>query len=155
MMTDRTAHVVENIKEVCFDIAIKEYEIVCAIIQTESAFDPWAVRFEPNFMYFTKTTEYAKLAKVSEATERMCQRTSWGLGQLMGATARNLGVTGPLTALLDPVANVFWTCALVKKLLRKYPLRNEAISAYNAGIPIRTNADYVAKVLKNMEMFKC
>ena len=62
--------------------------LMAAIITVESAWKPFAVRFEPKFNL--RTLDCAKFAKdqgITEETERMLSMCSWGLGQVMGATA--------------------------------------------------------------------
>jgi len=48
--------------------------------------------------------------RASILTELLGQQTSWGLMQIMGATARERGFRGWLTELCDPATNLEWGC---------------------------------------------
>ena len=88
-------------------------------------------------------------------TERQDQMTSWGLMQVMGAVARELGHTGPLSDLLDPPTGLFYGCLHLRRFRAKYDIWPDVIAAYNAGSPRRVagqigpyvNQSYVDKVL--------
>ena len=67
-------------------------ELVLGIIEAESGGDPHATRINATYPY---TMMQAKRpAGCSVDMERMCQKTAWGLMQVMGATARELGFDG-------------------------------------------------------------
>jgi len=51
-----------------------------------------------------------QLRGYTAGTERILQRTSWGLMQIMGAVARERGFRGWLTELCDPAVNLEWGC---------------------------------------------
>jgi hypothetical protein len=129
--------------------------LVAAIIETESSWVPWVVRYEPQFLYTVEVDRWAKAHRQSKATEQMLQRTSFGLMQLMGGTARGLGFEGNLTTLLVPELNVEWGCKLMAQLKQRYRDRDDQIAAYNAGAAKRDaltgeyrNQGYVDKVLR-------
>lgn len=65
--------------------------IVCAVIEQESAWDTYAIRFEPGFLakYMSGQT-FASLS----ATEKYARCFSWGLMQIMGEVAREQGFNG-------------------------------------------------------------
>jgi len=96
--------------------------LVCALCEVESSWIPWAVRHEPGYRwlwgltYDDYPTEPRWLAKevqlrgYTAGTERILQRTSWGLMQIMGAVARERGFRGWLTELCDPAVNLEWGC---------------------------------------------
>lgn len=128
--------------------------VIAAIVTVESAWNPWAMRHEPGFSYVKDVDRHAKLSRITKDTERVLQRTSFGLMQLMGGTARHLGFTGPLATLLDPEINAHWGIAYFQRLTRQYDLVSDQIAAYNAGIAKRNshglyvNQSYVEKVSK-------
>lgn len=123
-----------------------------AIVQTESANNKWAVRFEPHYKWLFQTKENAKNNGITEATETVMQMTSFGLCQIMGAVAREYGLKGPIFQLLDEKTNLEYACKLLKKLASRHTERNDIIAAYNAGSPIKglngryKNQEYVDKV---------
>ena len=124
--------------------------LVQAIIEVESSGDPLAMRYEPEWPYFVETG----VRGVSRATEEMQQATSWGLMQVMGTTARELGCDAPfLSALCSPRVGLEFGCRYLAKQLARYD-GNEvaAVAAYNAGTARRRddgdwiNQSYVNKV---------
>lgn len=125
------------------------WELVYAICQVESSLNPSAIRHEPRYRWLVGDNE------TMSPTERQDQMTSWGLMQVMGAVARELGHTGPLSALLDPPTGLFYGCLHLRRFRAKYDIWPDVIAAYNAGSPRRVagqigpyvNQSYVDKVL--------
>jgi soluble lytic murein transglycosylase-like protein len=109
--------------------------LIAAIIAVESSWNPWAVRYEPDFRYFDSPAKWAKFNHITVDTEIQLQKQSFGLMQIMGGSARSIGFTGPLTMLLDPVGNVVWGCEFFEKRCSLYSTRESQIAAYNAGTP--------------------
>jgi soluble lytic murein transglycosylase-like protein len=127
--------------------------LIKAIIKVESAFNPLAIRYEPNFLYFVDVEKFAKKNNISIATEGILQKCSYGLMQLMGATARSLGFEDTLIKLFDPNLNLDWGLSFLSKLLKKYDSIEDVIASYNAGVARRregryVNQSYVDKVMK-------
>ena len=125
------------------------WELVYAICQVESSLNPTAIRHEPRYRWLVGDNETMSPA------ERQDQMTSWGLMQVMGAVARELGHTGPLSDLLDPPTGLFYGCLHLRRFRAKYDIWPDVIAAYNAGSPRRVagqigpyvNQSYVDKVL--------
>ena len=125
------------------------WELVYAICQVESSLTPAAIRHEPRYRWLVGDNE------TMSPTERQDQMTSWGLMQVMGAVARELGHTGPLSDLLDPPTGLFYGCLHLRRFRAKYDIWPDVIAAYNAGSPRRVagpigpyvNQSYVDKVL--------
>ena len=125
------------------------WELVYAICQVESSLNPSAIRHEPHYRWLVGDNE------TMSPTERHEQMTSWGLMQVMGAVARELGHTGPLSDLLDPPTGLFYGCLHLRRFRAKYDIWPDVIAAYNAGSPRRVagqigpyvNQSYVDKVL--------
>ena len=130
--------------------------VIAAIILTESAGDRFACRFEKDYRWTYKTKELAQDARITETTELMLQMTSFGLMQIMGAVARELGLKGSILQLTDIKTNLKFACLLLKRLAKKYKERSDVFAAYNAGSPIKTldgkykNQGYVDKVLDHL-----
>jgi soluble lytic murein transglycosylase-like protein len=122
-------------------------EIVYGVIKKESTFDEFAVRFEPHYKWLV-TPSKVKPITCSLATEENLQKTSFGLMQCMGGLLRELGYWGWLSAILaDPEMQIDYGCKYLAKQIGKYgELRG--ISAYNAGSPTGSNAEYVSKVME-------
>ena len=125
------------------------WELVYAICQVESSLNPSAIRHEPHYRWLVGDNE------TMSPTERHEQMTSWGLMQVMGAVARELGLTGPLSDLLDPPTGLLYGCLHLRRFRAKYDIWPDVIAAYNAGSPRRVagqigsyvNQSYVDKVL--------
>ena len=125
------------------------WELVYAICQVESSLNPSAIRHEPRYRWLVGDNE------TMSPTERQDQMTSWGLMQVMGAVARELGHTGPLSDLLDPPTGLFYGCLHLRRFRAKYDIWPDVIASYNAGSPRRVagqigpyvNQSYVDKVL--------
>lgn len=117
-------------------------DLVRAIIEVESGGQFLAVRFEPDWRYLLRPELYAQRLRITTATETKLQQFSWGLMQLMGSVARELGFTGYLTQLCEPETNLHYGCKKLAALLAKYPDPTDAIAAYNAGSPRMVNGKY-------------
>jgi len=120
-----------------------EPALVCAVIEQESAWNPWAVRYEPGFLsrYVAPLYTAGKLS----ATEAYTRAMSWGLMQIMGQAARECGFEEPsLAELCDPAAGVEWGCRLLaKRVARAKGDVAAALLAWNGG----ANPNYPAEVL--------
>jgi len=117
-----------------------EPALIKAIIKTESNWDVNASRFEVH-----KTD------------------SSWGLMQLMLATARGILKIPDLTTtqIINPRINIEAGTKLMAENLNRWGNMRDAIAAYNAGSPRLVkgtnkyvNAAYVDKVTKNYEIYK-
>jgi hypothetical protein len=132
------------------------YDIISGLISVESNWHPKRARYEPAFNYFSQPYKWAALQSISQDTEMTLQRTSWGLMQLMGATARSLSYDLWLPDLCDPMTGIIWGCEYFKSRAAHYPDVKDQISAYNAGTPRKRgdgtyeNQAYVDKVLAAM-----
>ena len=124
--------------------------LVMAICQIESNWNPWAYRFEPEFKaHYIDLLPIPSSTFISQASEKTGRATSWGLMQVMGQKARELGCTATfLTTLLDPAVNLNYGCRILKNLHVTYADWNKVISAYNAGSPTSRNSRYVSNVNK-------
>lgn len=126
--------------------------LVRAIIDTESSWNPKAIRFEPNWKYLWFAREFSEKLQVPYDEEVRLQSSSLGLMQIMGGVARELGFTGNLNDLFDPAVNLQYGIKKLQKLLKKYPDEMDAISSYNQGHPAKSaggmylNQRYVDKV---------
>lgn len=104
-----------------------------AIITAESAWNPYAIRFERDFNYFVNVEKLAQLNKITADTEKNLQKFSFGLGQVMGGTARWLGYVGPLTALCEPDFGIEYCLKHLHHLSSEYSRHEDIAAAYNAG----------------------
>lgn len=128
--------------------------IVGGLVVTESGGNPWAWNPEPRYRYFwdvkagkpfrtltpvevsaeTPPLDFHSLAGDPD-NEWWAQQASWGLMQVMGAVARELGFAKPyLTSLCDPAINLAIGCKKLRHLM-DWAGRNpvQALAAYNGG----------------------
>lgn len=120
-----------------------EPALVCAVIEQESAWDPWAVRYEPAFLSRYVAPLYTT-GKIS-ATEAYTRAMSWGLMQVMGQVAREFGFEDhSLAALCEAATGIEFGCrVLAARLLRAKGDVSAALLAWNGG----ANPNYPAEVL--------
>lgn len=130
-------------------------DLVAAICMAESSFDPFKTRYEENWRYPTPPEQIARILGVTKITEQRLQAFSWGLMQVMGSVARELGFAGHLTQMTDINLGIQFGCIHLARKLKQFPKRiQDGVSAYNAGTPkfdpvthLYKNQDYVNKVM--------
>ena len=117
--------------------------LVCAVIEQESSWNPWAMRYEPAFFAKYVASLYTN-NKVS-ASEAYARGFSWGLMQVMGQVARETGFDSPfLSALCDPEQGIAIGCKVLRKKLDAMAGdTTRALLAWNGG----GNPAYPAQVL--------
>ncbi|MBZ5644137.1 MAG: lytic transglycosylase domain-containing protein [Acidobacteriia bacterium] len=124
-------------------------QLVCAVIEQESAWNPWAVRYEPGFLsrYIAPLYTAGKFS----ATEAYTRAMSWGLMQVMGQVAREFGLKeASLAELCDPVTGMDYGCKiLATRLARSKGDVAAALQAWNGG----ANANYAAEVLARIRNY--
>jgi soluble lytic murein transglycosylase-like protein len=104
-----------------------------AIITQESNFNPYALRYEPNYNYLVKPDYYANKLGISVETETVTQKMSFGLGQIMLALARDQHFIGYAGELFNPDTNIKQMGFLLQSL-KPYATNEEDIFAmYNGG----------------------
>lgn len=128
-------------------------ELVRAVVKVESGGNTWLNRYEPHWRYHLDPPGWAKRLTrdgmtTTMVTERVNQSTSWGLMQVMGTVARELGFTGPLPQLADPEIGLHFGCMKLRELIDRHKSDEVALAAYNAGNPESVlGQGYAAKVL--------
>lgn len=106
---------------------------VKAIIRKESSWIPQTLRYEPKYKYLVSPESYSKINRITLDTELVCQKISWGLGQVMGAVAREFGHGGLLTELLTPEVNIEYMCLLLRDLRNTSSFPDDVFAMYNGG----------------------
>jgi soluble lytic murein transglycosylase-like protein len=116
--------------------------LVCAVVEQESAWNPWAMRYEPAF--FTKYVASLYTNNKITASEAYARGFSWGLMQVMGQVAREFGFDALfLSALCDPEQGLAVGCKILhKKFDAMAGDATRALLAWNGG----ANALYAAQV---------
>lgn len=132
-------------------------KLLAAVAQTESSGNTWAMRFEPTWLYFYFIADNAQRCGITKDTERAAQATSWGLMQVMGSVARELGFRGSLAQLCDPEIGLrLGVEKLAKCRAQQGGDMDCGLLAYNAGTIRRDGAGkpanqiYLDKVKANL-----
>lgn len=117
--------------------------LVCAVVEQESSWQAWAMRYEAAF--FAKYVAGLYTNNKITASEAYARGFSWGLMQVMGQVAREMGFDGTfLSALCDPENNLAIGCKLLRKKLDSMAGDvTRGLLAWNGG----ANPDYPAQVL--------
>lgn len=119
--------------------------LACAIVEQESSWNPWAIRFEPAFK-----VRYVD-PKGLDPTEATARSFSWGLFQLMGEVAREHGYKGALPALCDPLTGSTWGLIHFKSRLATAGGHVEtALFLWNGG----GNPQYAAEVMARIGKYR-
>lgn len=136
-----------------------EPAIVTGIVMVESGGLLKTARFEPDYKWLYEPEVWAQRHRISVATERALQKTSWGPMHVMGASARERGFTGWIPDLCDPNQGIEYGCRYLRYQLTRYQGKIfEAVSAYNAGRELCdlegcVDEEYVVKVLEFASKF--
>ena len=122
--------------------------IVCAVIEQESDWDTWAIRYEPAF--FSRYIQPIQSGpRPLSATEAAARAFSFGLMQIMGQTARELGVASLfLVELCDPDTGVDFGCRKLQKCFQDYSDPEAALLRYNGGANSNYGKQVLARVAK-------
>lgn len=135
--------------------------VIKAIIHKESAWEPNAVRYEEHYKWLYQPEVFSKHVLISNTTEIITQKMSWGLGQIMGALAREQGHKGLMPELLDPRVNIMHICIRVQALMKRCKRPEEIFACYNGGFgALKTqagkfkNEDYVVAAMRHLIKYK-
>jgi len=136
-------------------------EILLGLIMTESSGRATAMRYEAGYTFVFKVPEFAKSMGWTELTEMTLQKFSFGLCQIMLATARWRGFKLHPMRLLEPKVGLAWGAFHLAELFKLYNDWPSAVSAYNQGSPKKAmiggefkNQPYVDKVMANARTFR-
>jgi soluble lytic murein transglycosylase-like protein len=123
--------------------------LVLAVCEQESGWEPWAIRYEPEFMRRYIAPQYVKGGMT--ATEAWTRAMSFGLMQIVGETAREEGFEGRfLSELCDPSTGLEFGCRKLGRVLSKHPGDDAAaLQAWNGG----GNANYAAEVMARLSNY--
>jgi len=124
-------------------------DLICALVEQESNWEPFSVRYEPKFLSRYIAPQYS--AGKFTATEAYTRSISWGLLQLMGQVAREMGFDGPfLSALCDPEIGLEWGCKYFSSLMgRTGNDIDAALTRWNGG----SNAAYNEQVKQRIASY--
>ena len=120
--------------------------LVCAVVEQESSWDSFAIRYEPAFR------ERYVVPLALPPTEEIARSISWGLMQVMGQSAREHGFAAKsLASLCDPAKGLAIGCAvLVSKITQASGDIARALQLWNGG----ANPDYASEVLARLPKYR-
>jgi soluble lytic murein transglycosylase-like protein len=119
--------------------------LVCAVIEQESDWEPWSIRYEDAFY-----NHYVDPSGVQRSsTEYRARAFSWGLMQIMGEVARELGFTGHLASLCDPATGINWGCRKLQQCLKSTTSVHDALQRWNGG----GDPNYANEVIARMKNY--
>ena len=124
--------------------------LLCALVEQESDWNFWGMRYEPAFFGKYVAPLYAA-NKITSGTEAYSRAISWGLCQIMGQVARELGFQGAyLSQLCDPQIGLEWGCQHFKrKLAAANGDTRKALLLWNGG----GNPDYPDQVIRRVPTY--
>lgn len=109
-------------------------KLVGAICHVESDGISATTRFEPTYRYLYFPERYAESLMITSFTEENAQKTSYGLLQLMGGVARELGYADYLSRLVEPKLGLEFGCRKLAAIKQKYgDVKEDIAAAYNHG----------------------
>jgi soluble lytic murein transglycosylase-like protein len=121
--------------------------LVCAVCENESSWDPDALRLEQGFY-----RRYIQSMKGLSLREKVLRSVSFGLMQVMGQVARELGFSDPdLSQCAEPRTNLTLGCRRLKRALEKHDGNTRAaLLDYNGGADL----GYPERVLARMPKYR-
>lgn len=124
--------------------------LVCDVVEQESNWNPWAMRYEP--LFFAKSVAPLYTNNKVGATEAYARGISWGLMQVMGQVAREKGVASLfLSTLCDPPVGLAVGCRILRqKMDAAGGDTPKALLAWNGG----GNPDYAEEVQARMARYR-
>lgn len=121
-----------------------ELNLLKAIVEVESNWNEFALRFEPRYMWLYEVNITANKVGCTTDTMRYAQCCSWGLMQIMGAVAYELGFDDWPGKLQIPEINLNYGCKhLISKILKYGPDPYDIYAAYNAGSVRKISGEYI------------
>ncbi len=124
--------------------------LVAALIEQESSWNQWAVRYEPAFFihYIQPMLNNDTIHTMTEATMRA---TSFSYMQTMGQVAREMGFSGQfLTQLFDPEVGLDIGCKVLRHKLDAASSVEGGLQLYNGG----ADPNYAKEVLARIDKYK-
>lgn len=121
--------------------------LVCAVCENESSWNVWASRYEDLFW-----NKYIKKLYPNKDTESIARATSYGVMQVLGQVARELGFSdSQLSDLMDPRTSIKYGCLKLASALKKSKGDvTAALLAYNGGSD-KSYPDRVKARMKNYQ----
>jgi soluble lytic murein transglycosylase-like protein len=132
-------------------------DLLKALIETESSFNTYAIRYEKGYPYLVEPFDQFHF---HTNTEKVSQQISWGLMQILGSVARERGFEGRFNSeLMEPEVGLEYGCRHLKYYYNRYNNWNDAVSAYNQGSNRKDdegnyqNQSYVNKIIKRKKKY--
>lgn len=121
--------------------------MVCAVIEQESSWNTFAIRFEP---LFEERYIHPVVPSMPTTTE-LSLAMSFGLMQVLGETAKELGFSGRFfSELCDPDTGIDFGCRKLQRCFDVHGADEAGLLAYNGG----GNPDYGKQVLARVSKYE-
>lgn len=119
------------------------FHMLKSLVLVESGGKKNAMRYEPSYPWLYRVNDMAKELVCTVDTMKVIQSTSWGLCQILGSTAYELGFRGWGADLCKPDVNLTYACMYLRKHIKRYGKKNvyDIIAAYNAGTARKIEKD--------------
>ena len=123
-------------------------DLVCAVVEQESRWNTWAIRFEPAF----EQCYIHPALPTAPSTEELSLAVSWGLMQVMGQCAREHGFQDRFfTSLCRPEIGLEIGCRILSyKWERAKGNLEVALQHWNGG----GNSSYASEVIARMTKYR-
>lgn len=109
--------------------------LVAALIETESGGNPHKAFYDSDHTPLEKPVQWAEKLGLPTNTERMYQRTQWGLLQIYGTVARQRGFDLPeMTLLCQPAINLEVGLRHIEWLIPQVHSEDDLIVAWRYGL---------------------
>lgn len=131
-----------------------EFNLVAAIVWKESRGNRFARRYEPAFFdRYIRNQTRGRLGgywprEYSEDTERHERAVSWGLMQVLGQTARELGFRGDFAELLEIEKGIEFGCLKLRDCFERERTTRFRIARYNGSTKNPLALRYADDVLR-------
>jgi soluble lytic murein transglycosylase-like protein len=125
------------------------FEILCGLIERESGWDQYCIRFEPQF-YQEYVIPLMNSKRITNITEAEARAMSWGLMQPLLETAREFGYSGPAAQLCDPETGLDIGCKILANKLKSAQDLESGLLRWNGG----SNKQYGAEVIALAAKYK-
>lgn len=124
-----------------------DFPLLAAVIEQESQFNCWAIRYEPAF-YTRYVAPLLASKHILDITEAEARAMSWGVMQVMGQVAREFGYGGPLPKLCDWETGLDIGCKVLKNKLASAQKVEDGLERWNGGASKTYATEVLARVVK-------
>lgn len=112
-------------------------KFLLALIETESGFNPYAFRYEPNYRWVYPVDPIAKKLNITKESALIMQKCSYGLCQIMGAVFYEFNFIISQAEMYNIDTNIKCACMILGRRKDRYNISNDRpdqlYDVYNSG----------------------